>query len=141
MVIEYGCLVFDNLKKPIIYILPAGSFSKLWPVLLNVFFGLPQILSGFYIIIICTLTDCVGASTLVFEKPEANLFSRPPRHRKNDRLANGKLIILAYEFVGVIECVTAMAMAFWSIELDVIPFLAWVLVLYPPQYDPDTLVS
>ena len=139
--IEYGRLVFDNLKKTIIYLLPAGSFSELWPVLLNVFFGLPQILSSFYMIIICCLTDCVAASTLVFEKPEADLLTRPPRHRKRDRLANGKLILQAYGFIGVVECTCAMAMAFWSIERAGIPFSAlWFSFgTYPPQYDLDVI--
>jgi len=40
--ILYGRLCFENLKKSILYLLPAGSFSELMPVLLNVIFGLPQ---------------------------------------------------------------------------------------------------
>lgn len=139
--IEYGRLVFDNLKKTIIYLLPAGSFSELWPVLLNVFFGLPQILSSFLMIIICTLTDCVAALTLVFEKPEADLLTRPPRDQKNDRLANPKLIFQAYGFIGMIECTTSMAMAFWSIQRAGIPFSVTMFSFgsYPSNYDPDTL--
>lgn len=139
--IEYGRLVFDNLKKTIIYLLPAGSFSELWPVLLNVFFGLPQILSSFLMIIICTLTDCVAALTLVFEKPEADLLTRPPRDQKKDRLANPQLILHAYGFIGVIECFSAMAMAFWSIERAGIPFsvLWFSFGSYPSIYDPDAI--
>jgi sodium/potassium-transporting ATPase subunit alpha len=136
--IEYGRLVFDNLKKTIIYLLPAGSWSELWPVLLNVFFGLPQVLSSFLMIIICTLTDCVAASTLVFEKPEADLLTRPPRDQKNDRLANVRLIFQAYGFIGMIECVSSMAMAFWSIQRAGIPFsVIWFSFgNFPPEYDP-----
>jgi sodium/potassium-transporting ATPase subunit alpha len=44
--IQRGRLVFDNLQKSILYLLPAGSFSELMPVLLNSIFGLPQILSN-----------------------------------------------------------------------------------------------
>lgn len=44
--VEYGRLVFDNLKKTVTYLLPAGSFSELMPILLNVFLGLPQALSS-----------------------------------------------------------------------------------------------
>lgn len=50
--IKYGRLVFDNLKKIIAYLLPAGSWSEFWPVFTNVVFGLPQILSSFLMIII-----------------------------------------------------------------------------------------
>ena len=50
--VKYGRVVFDNLKKTITYLLPAGSFSEFWPVFTNVIFGLPQVLSSFLMIII-----------------------------------------------------------------------------------------
>lgn len=50
--VQYGRVVFDNLKKTIAYLLPAGSFSEFWPVMTNVIFGLPQVLSSFLMIII-----------------------------------------------------------------------------------------
>jgi sodium/potassium-transporting ATPase subunit alpha len=50
--VQYGRVVFDNLKKIIAYLLPAGSFSEFWPVFTNVVFGLPQVLSSFLMIII-----------------------------------------------------------------------------------------
>lgn len=50
--VQYGRVVFDNLKKVIAYLLPAGSFSEFWPVMTSVIFGLPQILSSFLMIII-----------------------------------------------------------------------------------------
>lgn len=42
----YGRLCFDNLRKSIAYLLPAGSMSELIPVLLSFFVGLPQVLSN-----------------------------------------------------------------------------------------------
>lgn len=50
--VQYGRVVFDNLKKVICYLLPAGCFAEFWPVMTNVLFGLPQILSSFLMIII-----------------------------------------------------------------------------------------
>ncbi|KAG5950444.1 hypothetical protein E4U53_005040 [Claviceps sorghi] len=50
--VQYGRVVFDNLKKVIAYLLPAGTFSEFWPVMTSVLFGLPQILSSFLMIII-----------------------------------------------------------------------------------------
>ncbi|KAF5005794.1 hypothetical protein FDECE_7773, partial [Fusarium decemcellulare] len=41
-----GRLVFQNLQKVISYLLPAGSWSEIWPVILNVFFGVPLPLSA-----------------------------------------------------------------------------------------------
>lgn len=50
--VQYGRVVFDNLKKVICYLLPAGCFAEFWPIMTNVLFGLPQILSSFLMIII-----------------------------------------------------------------------------------------
>ncbi len=47
--VQYGRVVFDNLEKTIAYLLPAGSFSEFWPVMTNVIFGLPQVLSSFLV--------------------------------------------------------------------------------------------
>lgn len=54
--VQYGRVVFDNLKKTIAYLLPAGSFSEFWPVMTNVLFGLPQVLSSFLMIMIWQVT-------------------------------------------------------------------------------------
>ena len=50
--LRFGRMMFDNLKKTVAYLLPAGSFSEFWPVMTNVVFGIPQILSSFLMIII-----------------------------------------------------------------------------------------
>jgi sodium/potassium-transporting ATPase subunit alpha len=74
--------VYDNLKKTILYLLPAGrcvivlrcvlwqfilymlwmsSFSELMPIVLNVVIGVPQMLSNIQMILICV---GVSAETL-----------------------------------------------------------------------------
>ncbi|KAI8937735.1 hypothetical protein NX059_005435 [Plenodomus lindquistii] len=135
--VMYGRLVFDNLKKTIVYLLPAGSFSELWPVVTNVAFGIPQILSSFLMIIICCLTDCAGAITLAYEKPEADLMLRPPRNPRNDRLVDTRLIFHAYFFVGLLQCFLSFTMAFWYMERRGIPFSALWFKFgeYEAQYD------
>ena len=120
--IEYGRLVFDNLKKVILYLLPAGTFCELWPILFTVFFGLPQMLSSIQMIIICMLTDCVASMSLIKEKPEADLLLRMPLRPEKDRLANAKLMLQAYIFVGVPMLVCANAMAFRVFSRAGIPF-------------------
>ncbi|KAL4929772.1 cation-translocating P-type ATPase [Aspergillus undulatus] len=137
--VRSGQLVYDNLKKTVIYLLPAGSFSELWPVVTNVVLGIPQILSSFLMIIICCLTDCAGAITLAYEKPESDLLLRPPRNPKKDRLVNTRLLGHAYLFIGLYECFLSYVMAFWHMQRRGIPFSAMVLHYgsWPPQYDPD----
>lgn len=120
--VRYGRVVYDNLKKTICYLLPAGSFSEFWPVFTNVCFGLPQILSSFLMIIICCFTDCAAATALAYEKPEADVLTRPPRNAKKDRLVNAKLIFQAYGFLGVLETLASFAMGYWYAQRHGIPF-------------------
>lgn len=114
--VRYGRLVYDNLKKTICYLLPAGSFSEFWPVIASVVFGLPQVLSSFLMIIVCCFTDCAAATALAYERPEADVLLRPPRNTKTDRLVDWRLILQAYGFVGVLESVSSFAMAYWYLS-------------------------
>lgn len=110
--IRLGRLVFQNLQKVITYLLPAGSFSEIIPVLLNVFFGVPLPLSSFLMIIICVFTDLFLSLSLIMEKEEFDLLSLPPRNHKRDHLITFRIYVQAYLFVGVMEAVTAHAMYF-----------------------------
>jgi sodium/potassium-transporting ATPase subunit alpha len=120
--VQYGRVVFDNLKKTIIYLLPAGSFSEFWPVFTNVVFGLPQVLSSFLMIIICCFTDCAAATVLAYEKPEADVLLRPPRNPKKDRLVDWKLMLQSYGILGIIETVCSFSMSYWYLQRNGIPF-------------------
>ncbi|WWC71995.1 uncharacterized protein I206_105954 [Kwoniella pini CBS 10737] len=137
--VEYGRLVFDNLKKTCLYLLPAGSFSELMPILLNVLLGLPQILSSLQMIIICVVTDVLPAISMCFEKPEAGLLNRPPRNTKKDKLVDWKFLLHAYGFLGLLESLAAMSMSFWWLNKEGFKFSDLVLAYggLPPQYDPD----
>ncbi|KIW95420.1 uncharacterized protein Z519_04004 [Cladophialophora bantiana CBS 173.52] len=118
----YGRVVFDNLKKTIAYLLPAGSFSEFWPVMTSVVFGLPQVLSSFLMIIICCFTDCVAATMLAYEKPEANVMLRPPRDIHKDRLVDWRLLLQAYGLVGILETTCSFAMSFWYLQRQGLSF-------------------
>jgi magnesium-transporting ATPase (P-type) len=111
--VKYGRVVFDNLKKTILYLLPAGTFCEFLPIITNVLLGLPQILSSFLMIMICCLTDCAAATVLAYEKPEADVLLRKPRNVKKDRLVDWKLLFHAYVFLGVQEAIASFAMAYW----------------------------
>ncbi|KAK0431959.1 hypothetical protein EV421DRAFT_2011723 [Armillaria borealis] len=136
--IQYGRLCFENLRKTILYLLPAGSFSELMPVVLNVLTGVPQALSSFQMIIICVFTDVCPALSMVNEKPEADLLLRRPRDRKKDRLINWRLLLHAYFFLGMIEAVTAMVGAFYfGFQRNGIPFSQLWLKYGGYDADPD----
>ncbi|ODV67407.1 hypothetical protein HYPBUDRAFT_152365 [Hyphopichia burtonii NRRL Y-1933] len=120
--LKFGRLVFENLKKTLAYLLPAGTYSELWPILLNVIFGLPQVLSSFNMIIICCLTDCLGAITLAFEPSEKNLLFKKPRILSKERLVDYRLILHSYFIVGTFYTFTSMLVAFLNFQRHGIPF-------------------
>jgi len=135
----YGRVVFDNLKKTIAYLLPAGTFSELIPVLTNIVFGLPQILSSFLMIVICCFTDCAAATVLAYEKPESDVLLRPPRNPKKQKLVDWRLILQAYGFIGILETLTSFAMSYWYLERRGVPFSSMWLRYgeLPAGLDPD----
>ncbi|KAI1441150.1 hypothetical protein F5Y02DRAFT_431454 [Annulohypoxylon stygium] len=110
--IRLGRLVFQNLQKVIAYLLSAGSWSEIWPVILNVFFGVPLPLSSFLMIIICVFTDLFSSLSLIMEKAEFDLLSLPPRNHKRDHLITTRIYGQAYLFTGSMETCTAHAMFF-----------------------------
>lgn len=114
----------DNLKKTICYLLPAGSFSEFWPVMTNVMFGLPQVLSSFLMIIICCFTDCAAATAMAYEKPEADVLLRRPRNAKKDRLVDWKLMLHAYGFIGMLQTICSFSMSYWYAQRNGVPFSA-----------------
>ncbi|KAK3320379.1 hypothetical protein B0T19DRAFT_492568 [Cercophora scortea] len=110
--VRLGRLVFQNLQKVIAYLLPAGSWSEICPVLVNVFLGVPLSLSSFLMIIICVFTDLFLSLSLIMEKEEFDLLSLPPRNHKRDHLITGRIYIQAYLFTGFMETCCAHAMFF-----------------------------
>ncbi|BDD55455.1 hypothetical protein MAP00_000975 [Monascus purpureus] len=126
--IRLGRLVFQNLQKLIAYLLPAGSWSEAWPVILNVFFGFPLPLSSFLMIIICVFTDLLCSLSLIMEKEEFDLLSLPPRDHRRDHLINMKIYGQSYLFIGVMEAFCAHCMFFLFMYREAgIPFHALAL--------------
>ncbi|KAF8890953.1 hypothetical protein BD779DRAFT_1610703 [Infundibulicybe gibba] len=140
--IRYGRLCFENLRKSILYLLPAGSFSELMPVVFNVLTGVPQALSSIQMILICVMTDVLPALSMVYEKPEADLLLQKPRNRKKDRLAGIRLLFHAYFFLGILESLTAMTGAFYfGFQRNGVPFSALWLKYGGTDIDPDRLAE
>ncbi|EGV65432.1 magnesium-transporting ATPase (P-type) [Yamadazyma tenuis] len=110
--VKFSRLVFENLRKTICYLLPAGSYAELWAVLLNVIFGFPQMLSSFFMIIISCITDCVAAMTISFEAEESNLLTKMPRQMSGERLVDYKLFLHSYLTLGTYYSFTSMLLAF-----------------------------
>lgn len=114
--LEYGRLVFENLRKTIGYLLPAGTYAELWPVLMNVIFGMPQMLLSFLMIIICCITDCAGAIILAYEKSERNLLLKKPRSITQEKLVDWKLFLHSYFTIGTYYCFTSFLVGFINLK-------------------------
>jgi len=110
--VEHGRRCFVNLKKVIIYLLPAGSWSEMLPVMANVFLGMPLPLSSFLMIVICCCTDVGPSLAMVYEKPESTIMQVPPRRIGKDHLVTWKLLLNAYLFIGMIESAVSFATFF-----------------------------
>ncbi len=110
--IENGRLLFNNLRKVILYLLPAGSFSEVVPIVLNIYFGVPIPLSAFLMICICVVTDMGPSLCMMLEKSEGDLLLKPPRIIGQDRLVDKTLLLFSYFFLGVFESFFAILMYF-----------------------------
>lgn len=114
--IERGRLGYENLKKVITYLIPAGSFSEATPIIANVFFGCPLPLSSFLMIIICMATDVIGSLSLVYELSESDIMLLPPRNVKKDRLVDLRLMRYSFLQIGVMESLAGFLMYFYAIS-------------------------
>jgi len=99
--VEEGRIVYDNIKKFIIYIL-ASNIPELLPFLAFVLLNVPLALTVALILSIDLGTDLLPAIALGGEAAEHDVMKRPPRSM-DDRLVDMAVIIRAYVIVGVIE--------------------------------------
>merc|ERR1719295_1536679 len=84
--VEEGRLIFDNLKKSIVYTL-TSNIPEILPFLTWVIMGIPLPLSTIAILLIDLGTDMVPAISLAYENAELDIMRRPPRDT-SDRLVN-----------------------------------------------------
>ncbi|EGO02905.1 hypothetical protein SERLA73DRAFT_165832 [Serpula lacrymans var. lacrymans S7.3] len=102
--IEMGRLVFDNLKKVILYLTPAGSYAEFMAVLGTVFFGMQIPMSSYLQVCFCITNDVVMSISLMYEKPEADLMLRKPRNARTDRLSDWRFFVQVYFVRGFLPC-------------------------------------
>lgn len=106
--IEEGRLIFDNLKKSIVYALTT-NVPEIVPFIAFIIFNVPKSLSVMTIIAINTGTDLWPAISLGYEKAEADIMIRKPRHPQKDNLVTGKLLFMTYGQIGVIQACASFA--------------------------------
>lgn len=100
--VEEGCLIFDNLKKFIVYIL----ISNIFEIILFLIFIIVNILLLLGIVIIFCIDlgiDMVFVIFLVYEQVESDIMKRQFRNFKIDKFVNEWLISMVYGQIGMIQ--------------------------------------
>lgn len=141
--IETGRLASDNLKKVCLYLLPGSTWSEMWPVMFNVFLGVPLSLSAFEMIILSVGTDVVDALALVQEEAEMSLMTRPPIDRRFAHMVDWRLLFHAYFQLGTICSFSAWFNYCMYFQDQGIPvnklFLAWTWLSSSCCVDPNDI--
>ena len=99
--IEEGRLIFDNIKKSILYTL-THTIPELLPFLVYIVVSIPLPLGTFAILCIDLGTDMIPAIMLAYEKAECDIMRRPPRNPYTDKLVVHQLLSHAYGQKGMI---------------------------------------
>ncbi|KAK6981059.1 calcium ATPase transmembrane domain M-containing protein [Favolaschia claudopus] len=126
--IEMGRLVFDNLKKVMLYVMPAGTYTEFIAVLGGVFFGMQSALSSYLQVCFSMTNDVVMSIPLMYEKPESDLMLRKPRNARTERLTNWQFFFQIYLFIGLMMWPCAMSMWFYWMSLQGLSFYDVILV-------------
>lgn len=90
--IEAGRLIFDNLKKSIVYPI-ASNIPEIVPYMLFIFMQIPLPLSVVLMLVIDLGTDIIPGISYAYEHAELDIMERLPRSAKRDRLVGRKLIM------------------------------------------------
>jgi calcium-translocating P-type ATPase len=109
--VEEGRTVFANLRKFLTYVL-THNVPELVPYLAFVLVRVPPALTVLQILAVDLGTDILPALALGAEPPEPGAMRRPPRSR-GERLVDGRLLVRAYLFLGMLEAAAAMAAFFF----------------------------
>jgi len=105
---EQGRLTSQNLQKSIMYTL-CSKAPQVFPVFL-VLMGLPEALSSVQVLLIDIGTDIWTAIAYALQPAEDKLMSRPPRHPRIEKLANAKLLVYSYCYMGTMQTLSCTAM-------------------------------
>ncbi len=112
--VEEGRAVYANIRKFLTYIL-TSNIPEIVPYLAFVLCKIPLPLTVVQILAVDLGTDMLPALGLGAEPPTPAVMHEPPRH-KSRRLLDGRLILRAYGFLGMLEAAAAMTAFFMVLQ-------------------------
>ncbi|XP_050685927.1 sodium/potassium-transporting ATPase subunit alpha-like isoform X2 [Eriocheir sinensis] len=124
--VEEGRIIFDNLKKSILYTL-TSKVAELAPFLFFVMARAPLPLGTVTILCIDLGTDLLPAISLAYEEAESDIMKQEPRDPVKDKLVNSRLLSMAYGQLGVIQALAG--------------FFAYFVVMAENGFLPDKLLG
>ncbi|KAG2133793.1 HAD-like domain-containing protein [Suillus bovinus] len=125
--IEMGRLVFNNLKKVTLYLMPAGSYSEFMAVLANVLMGMQEPMNSYQQVCYCITNNVIMLISLMYEQPEWDLMQHKPRNARTDRLTDWHLFFHVYLFYGLMLWPCTMAMWFLYMQQQGLSFYEVIL--------------
>lgn len=113
--VEEGRVVYDNIRKFIVYLL-TGNLCEILVILTAILIGWPLPLLPVHLLWINLVTDGLPALALAFEPAELGTMGLPPRRRDESIFAEGLargIVIVAAVMAGV-----CLAVFWWSLPSD-----------------------
>lgn len=108
--IKGGRVVFDNIKKFILYIL-TSNMPEILPFLAMVLLSWPLALPVLLILAIDLGTDMIPAISLGQEKAETDVMKHPPRNTKA-KLLTSRMLLRSYGIIGLLQTIFSFIMFF-----------------------------
>lgn len=111
--VEQGRVIFDNLRKVIVYLL-ASSFTEIVLIGGALLFALPLPLLPAQILWINLVADTFPNIGLTMEPGESDVMDNPPRKR-NEPVLNKEMLLIVF-FIGLITDVVLFAIYIWFLN-------------------------
>lgn len=108
--VEEGRVIFDNLKKVIVYLL-SDSFSEIILVAGSIISGLPLAVSASQILWVNLVEDGLPAFALAYEPTEKDIMKIPPQ-RKNAPILDRQMKVIIF-VIGIINSLLLFGVFHW----------------------------
>ena len=96
-------LALANMRKLVVYLLPASCVSQVVGLLVALYMGMPApSVSGFQTVLVSFATDAFASCSLMLERSEQERDERNERPRRRRRLVDWRLAAHAYGVLGVL---------------------------------------
>lgn len=109
--VEEGRVVYDNLKKAIMFILPTNG-GEAFTIMAAIAFGRVLPITPVQVLWVNMITAVTLALALAFERAETNVMQRTPRHPKEPLLSG--FLIWRIAFVSTILVAGTFGMFLWE---------------------------